>query len=509
MNEIGEMIMKRILYIFNNKYKIKKFFRIVFWIAIIMLITSRILIKPLKDLDEMWNYNFSKNILEGRLPYKDFNIIITPLVPYIGAVFLGVLGNEMIFMRIFAIIVDFLILFFIYKILIYLKVEKNLSKIVVLGLVFIIKTHFRIDYNFFTLLLIILIIYIEIKNSKEPKNTKDIVLGAIAGLCICSKHTIGICISVVTLFYQILFVKDKETLKRYTQSLIYRFIGLFVVISILCIYFTIFNLWKEFIGYAIIGIKDFNNSISYLRLITKGKWYIKVLSTIVPIYLIVNLVVVLIKRILGKEIERFNVILLSYSWAIFSVVFPISDEMHFLIGCIPSIIGMVYIVYSKLLSNKKRLIFIETVSQVLTIYIVIVAIISSINCINCINKIDKQNQINHFKLIPDSSYLRVREVDEYIKKQNKNVYILDSTAAFYTIPIDQYNKNYDMFNKGNLGAKGEEGIIEDLKKEKDFQVLVLQDKYKKNWQTPLKVIEYVKNSLNKTGSIGVFDIYEK
>ena len=171
--------------------------------------------------------------------------------------------------------------------------------------------------------------------------------------------------------------------------------------------------------------------------------------------------------------------------------------------------GMVYIVYSKLLSNKKRLIFIETVSQVLTIYIVIVAMISSINCVNCLNKIDKQNQINHFKLIPDSSYLRVREVDEYIKKQNKNVYILDSTAAFYTIPIDQYNKNYDMFNKGNLGAKGEEGIIEDLKKEKDFQVLVLQDKYKKNWQTPLKVIEYVKNSLNKTGSIGVFDIYEK
>ena len=66
-----------------------------------------------------------------------------------------------------------------------------------------------------------------------------------------------------------------------------------------------------------------------------------------------------------------------------------------------------------------------------------------------------------------------------------------------------------MFNKGNLGAKGEEGIIEDLKKKNDFQVLILQDRYTKNWQMPLKVIEYVKIDLNKIGSISVFDIYEK
>jgi len=81
---------KIILNLNKTKNKYENIFDIVFWIAIIGLIVSIILIKPLNDLDEMWNYNFSKIILEGRLPYKDFNIIITPLVPYIGAVFLGV-----------------------------------------------------------------------------------------------------------------------------------------------------------------------------------------------------------------------------------------------------------------------------------------------------------------------------------------------------------------------------------------------------------------------------------
>ena len=389
------------------------------------------------------------------------------------------------------------------------SIIKKLSKIIVIGLIYILNAHFKIDYNFFSLLLILVIINFEIGNTKERNNKIDISLGILAGLCICSKHTIGICITIVTLFYQILFVKDKETFKKFIKSFINRLIGLSIVIGILCMYFTIFNLWKDFIGYAIIGIKDFNNSISYLRLITKGKWYLKVLSVVVPIYLIVNLVTVLIKKFSGKEIERYNAILLSYSWATFSVVFPISDEIHFLIGCVPSIISITYIVYSNLLSNKNKLIFIETVSQVLSLYIVIVVIISSINCIKCINKIDKQNQINHFKLIPDSSYSRVKEVDEYIKKQDRDVYILDARAALYTIPIDQYNKNYDMFNKGNLGAKGEEGIIEDLKNKKDFQVLILQDKYNRNWQTPLKVIEFVKINLKKVGNFGAFDIYEK
>ena len=33
-----------------------------------------------------------------------------------------------------------------------------------------------------------------------------------------------------------------------------------------------------------------------------------------------------------------------------------------------------------------------------------------------------------------------------ITSENKNVYILDASAALYMVPIDRYNKNYDMFN---------------------------------------------------------------
>ena len=502
--------MKQILCISKNKDKIDKILEIIFWLAVITLITTSVLVKPLNDLDEMWNYNFSKNILEGRLPYKDFNIIIMPLVPYIGTIFLSIFGNEMFSMRIFAIVTNFLILFIFYKILLNIKVDKNISKLIVLGVLYILNIHLRIDYNFFTLMLLLLIIYIEIKNVQNihKKNQKiDIALGTLAGLCVCSKQTIGICITIVTMFYQIMFIKSKDDFKILIKKIIDRFIGFLAVFILLVIYFSVFNLWTNFIDYAILGIKDFSNQIPYMLLLKSKKWYLKVLSIIIPMYLVINLIYILINRVKNKELDANNIIILAYSWASISVIFPISDEIHFLVGCIPSIIGMIYILSKNLLNNKKRWILIETASQVLSIYLVIIAILNSVKMVIVLKQTDKE--INHFNLIPNSSYSTVLEVDEYIKKQNKDVYILDSSAVLYTIPIDQYNKNYDMFNKGNLGSKGEDGIIEDLKNKTDIQILILQDNYRRNWQTPLKVINYVKNDLNKIGSVGIFDIYEK
>ena len=304
-----------------------------------------------------------------------------------------------------------------------------------------------------------------------------------------------------------MFIKNIDDLKIYIKKLIDRFIGFLAVIMLLVIYFSVFNLWTDFIDYAILGIKDFSNKIPYMLLIKSKKWYLKVLSIIVPIYLVASLIYVLASRVKNKKLDANSIIILAYSWASISVIFPISDEIHFLVGCIPSIIGMSYILCKKFFNNNKRWILIEIASQVLTIYIVIIAIINSIKLVSVLKQTDKE--INHFKLIPNTSYLTVLEVDDYIKKQNKEVYILDSSAVLYTIPIDQYNKNYDMFNKGNLGSKGEDGIIEDLKNKANIQILILQDNYRRNWQTPLKVINYVKNDLNKTGSVGIFDIYEK
>ena len=91
----------------------------------------------------------------------------------------------------------------------------------------------------------------------------------------------------------------------------------------------------------------------------------------------------------------------------------------------------------------------------------------------------------------------------------KKVYILDASACIYMIPIDIYNKDYDMFNKGNLGAKGEKGQIENLENEENIIVLIKNEKYARNWQNPEKVRKYIIENWSKKGEINKFDIYEK
>ena len=76
------------------------------------------------------------------------------------------------------------------------------------------------------------------------------------------------------------------------------------------------------------------------------------------------------------------------------------------------------------------------------------------------------------------------------------------------IPIDKYNKNYDMFLKGNLGSEGEEGQIQELKEKTNEKILIMNKNYNRNWQNPEEVRKYIIKNMKKQGQIGIFDIYE-
>ena len=87
--------------------------------------------------------------------------------------------------------------------------------------------------------------------------------------------------------------------------------------------------------------------------------------------------------------------------------------------------------------------------------------------------------------------------------------MLDSNAVVYMIPMDRYNKDYDMFNIGNFGEKGENGKIEDLKNEDDIIVLLRNNEFPMHWQHPLKVRKYIEDNWIKIDTIEMYDVYKK
>lgn len=123
----------------------------------------------------------------------------------------------------------------------------------------------------------------------------------------------------------------------------------------------------------------------------------------------------------------------------------------------------------------------------------------------------KNTELKHYKnIIMDENYIKsIKQIGDYIKNSEDDVYILDACSALYMIPIDRYNKNFDMFLKGNLGAKGENGQIEKIKEMKNAKILIMNNNYSRNWQNPEMVRYYIVNNLEYIETVGRYDVYKK
>ena len=80
--------------------KSKKYIAIELLCIFILTLLYNLICNPV-ILDEIWNYGFTYNIANGLIPYKDFNMVITPFYPFLGALFLIIFGKSLLVYHIF------------------------------------------------------------------------------------------------------------------------------------------------------------------------------------------------------------------------------------------------------------------------------------------------------------------------------------------------------------------------------------------------------------------------
>ena len=247
------------------------------FLIIALAIAVVVIPKAIGNLDELWNFNFANNIEKGLVPYRDFNMVQTPLLPMVNAIFLAIFGNELIVMRILACLLCAGILFTFYKILNLLKANKGISLFVVMALFYMLKDYFCMDYNFAVLFVTLIIIYIELKrilynkeninatevgdtieslntnkscrqsstnkeikanNKTDLKNNElnnwktDLILGILAGICIMLKQSTGVIVTIALLGYNLLLVRSKEEFIQYLKSTCIKILGILNPITI-------------------------------------------------------------------------------------------------------------------------------------------------------------------------------------------------------------------------------------------------------------------------------------
>ena len=490
------------------------------YLSCIIFVASNILVRQLNNLDELWNFNFANCVSNGLIPYKDFNMVQTPLLPLICGNILKIFGQEIYVMRFLAVILCSSILFLMYKILGKLKVNDFFKFISLIFSAFLMNDYFTIDYNWATLFTLLIIIYLEIPKKYKDDNLvteslllkhdikKDTVIGLLAGICIMLKQNTGLLISIVSVCYKVFEIRYKGQIKEFIKIAINRAVGVLLPIIIIGIYLFINGAIEDFVDYCILGVSTFTNKISYAQRLLNNKNIIYRVLSIMPILLFVMFILYFVKK------EKNYLIISLYGMAEFIIVYPISDESHFVIALCLIFIATAYLinkVVEKIFASVERYKKINFVlSNTIMAFMIVVSCLNAYEKIEIYKELNINYEIKHYMGIAMSEIQmeNIRKIDEYISNAEKNIYVLDAQAAIYMIPIDRYNKNYDMFLKGNLGSKGEEGQIENLQSDAEKIVLILNDKYLRNWQNPENVRKYIIQNMNYVGEIGVFDIYE-
>lgn len=511
-----------------KKEKIKAISKdFILFIFIAVMVFSIIAINPISNLDEIWNYNTARAIAQNLIPYKDISMITTPLLPMITALFLKLIANEVIVSRVLASVLWGGVLFSIFKILKLLIKEENTCLIItaLLGLLF--RDCYCIDYNILSLMFSLIILYIELKNIDKPhfeNNKNDFLIGILAGLTVCTKQSIGAILAIIVVGYKIIFVQNKKEFIEYLKTAFKRIIGILIPMILVCIYLIATNSLQDFINYAVLGISTFSNKIPYAQLMNNDKKEIQILSRIMPfILLAMALLTIMLQNKKKKEnignTDNKILTILIYSLSTIIIMYPISDEIHFLIAGTITFIGLAYIlyllgitIYNKINLQSKKKIYKITSLMISIIAIAFIAVRGIENITEYIKQ-EKNETIEHYKNIQISEYLqeRINEIDNFIleqEKENKKVYILDAEAAIYMIPINNYNKDYDMFLKGNIGKDGQEGQIQKIKQKETNEIILIRKRnLQSNWQTPTEVVNYVRENLEFMGEVSIYEVY--
>ena len=476
--------------------KNNKSFNIIMAICILALNFCFIFFKGINNMDELWNFNFARNIASGLQPYRAFNIITTPLLPCIIAIFFKIFGEKVIVERALSFILFNCIIFLVYKVL--KKITCNeVAILFCLGLLTLFYNVIFIDYNFLSLCIMLVMLLIEIKNIDKEKVKNnigvDIVIGILAGLVVCTKHTIGCILLFIISMYKFLEIYHKADLMAVLKQSGVRMLCGLVTTLPFWIYLAVSHTFTDFLDQCIFGIKSFTHSNGI------------VIGIIGLVILFCIGCYLLVKKTKDKKIN----ILYAYSLASFFICIPLVDKVHLALAIVIPAIFLTYVLYKKV-ENKLAPEFTKYMKAYCYMFVFILALTATVVIYSCLKSGRIETRVEEYKGIVISKEIKemLNEVDVYImqnKVNGKDVYILDGTSAYYNIPLAIYRKYYDLLLVGNLGSSGEDGIIEDIKSKENAIFLITDESIIE--QNVNKVIEYVKQNYTLDGKVSVFNVY--
>lgn len=408
--------------------------------------------------DEIWNYGFSYSIMNGLIPYKDFNLVITPFVPFLYAIPLKLISSNILVLYISN---TFIILF------LYYLLEKMFGKQSYFFLTLLIFQRVTSpNYNLILLTLFVLLIYLE-RSQKEY----DFLIGFILALCVLTKQSVGIFLLLPSFYY--LFSDRKRFFKR--------------VITFICpcliflIYLILTKSLFQFLDLCLFGLFDFGKENGHINIFFVLYW---------------TLFIHIIYLIKKKKNSFIGYYILAFS----TIAIPLFDIFHFFYFAFTYIMYL-FLIYNINLRINNKLLFTGT-------YIGL-----SFLALSSYDKIIYPNNVPKFeyRLINSGFLSFTKKVNNYMEEHDNYKYVfLNNEAYFFRIINNQRIGYLDLINYGNQGYNGTEKLIKKIKilsKNKNYIFVIKREDFTNSSQTNKEAIRFVFNKAKKVDSLEAYDFY--
>lgn len=407
--------------------------------------------------DEIWNYGVSYNISLGMVPYRDFNLVTTPLYPMLASVFINIFGHHIYSFELFNSFVIALVFTFCYS-----RIGKK-----VLILYPIVLIYSCPGYNPFSLLCMFILLIVCDSDIKY----KDIVLGFIVGIIFLTKQSIGVCLLVPLIW----------SCQKKWRGLI----GFLFPVLFLIIYLMINNATYEFVDYCFFGLLDFNSKNRALF----------------PPFLVVWLILIIFlsfKFFLSRGKDKEIFFILAYQ----IIAYPIMDDRHLLLGL------SAYLFYILLHSQKVNVYF--------KYYLLIsIAFFISYNCVSKDWNFYHFYDINNSYLDGKASFREddneFYAISEYVDNHRSDydyIFIFASDAYKIKMNIDYPLSKFDMICNGNMGYNGAERYISEFVNIcEDANCLFLLDSDEGLLQTSRVIYSYVEDNYQEIDKVYQWKVY--
>ena len=511
--------------------------------------------------DRIWVFHMMQKIANGDLIYSNINVIVGPIFYMLGGLAFKIFGISFF-------VYDCLggILYGVFATISYnicKEINKENDKMINLLMIIVIYYFSKVlclaSYNVLAISFIMLAMLIEIRKCKKEKTTfSNILIGVFLSFAFFTKQTVGgiaiVVTAVISLVYGILIKK-----KNPIRELLEKMLGFFIIAILIIISMAIFGNLLDYIDLCFGSILEFGqNNFSMIKvnfylsfmtsLLLAGPMIFKlrkldkelliiVAYTIASAFFVIPIAnsyhahlatfmiwFILLKIInLLKEFGKTNIVKLLLTIPLILLVVSIYtlgeenvrtlEEKELLNSIIILNISITLIDITLMVIYGVGIIKENTdfIKNGFIFFSVLIILLLPLGCIkNLDGKITREGleiYANHG--FENDNLERINEVIEYIRKkeyEGYNVKVISWDASEYMVPMNRNNNKYDLLLNGNLGYKGVEKILEEMKLWEN--TIILQNK-ERFWQESEKIRDYVSKNCIKIDEICGVEVYLK